>query len=199
MVVESDEDRAKFQAGLDNLQTWSEDWQMLFNVSKCKIIHMGNKNRNFNYTVDGRFLEAVDSEKDGGVVIHKSLKPSLQCAKAAVKANFVLGRLSRVVTYRDKTTFIRLYQVYVGHHLEYAVHTWSPWTVADKEVLEKVQRRAVKMVINLRGLTYEERLSELGMVTMETRRARGDMIQTFKIMSGIDQVKQETWLPVATW
>ena len=60
-------------------------------------------------------------------------------------------------------------------------------------MLEKVQRRAVSMVSNLRGGSYEEKLAELGMVTLETRRNRGDMIQTFKIMAGIDQVRPETW------
>ena len=130
-----------------------------------------------------RVLEAVESEKDVGVAIHKSLKPSLQCARAASKANLVLGQLARAVTYRDSTTFIRLYQVYVRPHLEYAVQSWCPWTKADMEVLERVQRRAVMMVSNLQGKSYEERLAELDMVTLETRRRRGDMIQTFKIMS----------------
>ena len=65
--------------------------------------------------------------------------------------------------------------------------------MGDKEVLEQVQRRAVRMVSNLRGRTYEERLAELEMVTLETRRQRGDMIQTFRIMSGIDQVDPCTW------
>ena len=193
MVVESEEERARFQAGLDNLQTWSEDWQMLFNVTKCKIIHMGYNNKEYTYTMNGRTLEAVDSEKDVGVLVHRSLKPSLQCAKAAGKANLVLGQLSRAVTYRDRNTFIKLYTVYVRPHLEYAVQSWSPWTVGDKEVLEQVQRRAVRMVSNLRGRTYEERLAELEMVTLETRRQRGDMIQTFRIMSGIDQVDPCTW------
>ena len=61
------------------------------------------------------------------------------------------------------------------------------------EVLERVQRRAVMMVSNLQGKSYEERLAELDMVTLETRRRRGDMIQTFKIMSGTDDVRPETW------
>ena len=154
---------------------------------------MGNKNSNYKYSMGGRVLDVIDSEKDVGVTIHKSLKPSLQCARAATKANLVLGQLARAVTYRDRTTFIRLYQMYVRPHLEYAVQSWCPWNVADREILEKVQRRAVNMVSNLRGRTYEEKLSELGMVTLETRRRRGDMIQTFKIMSGIDQVQPETW------
>ena len=153
---------------------------------------MGNNNSNYNYTMGGRILDEVDSEKDVGVTIHRSLKPSLQCAKAANKANLVLGQLARAVTYRDRT-FIRLYQMYVRPHLEYAVQSWCPWNVADKEMLEKVQRRAVSMVSNLKGKTYEGKLAELGMVTLETRRKRGDMIQTFKIMSGIDHVQPETW------
>ena len=45
-----------------------------------------------------RVLEAVESEKDVGLAIHKSLKPSFQCARAASKANLVLGQLARAVT-----------------------------------------------------------------------------------------------------
>ena len=52
---------------------------------------MGSKNSNYNYTMVGRVLDVVDSEKDVGVTIHKSLKPSLQCSRAASKANLVLG------------------------------------------------------------------------------------------------------------
>ena len=47
------------------------------------------------------------------------------------------------------------------------------------------ERRAVGMVSNLRGSTYEEKLAELGMVTLEKRRLRGDLIQAYKIISGI--------------
>ena len=54
------------------------------------------------------------------------------------------------------------------------------------------------MVSNLKGRTYEERLAEMGMVTLETRRQRGDMIQTFKIMSGADKVKADTWFNLSS-
>ena len=78
----------------------------------------------------------VDTEKDFGVVIHNSLKTSIQCAKATGKANLVLGQLSRAVTYRDKDTFVKLYKVYVRPHLEYTVQSWCPWSSTDKQVLE---------------------------------------------------------------
>ena len=58
-VVETEEDRQAFQAGLDNLEKWSMDWQMLFNVSKCHILHMGRRNQGFKYTMDGNELVKI--------------------------------------------------------------------------------------------------------------------------------------------
>ena len=55
-------------------------------------------------------------------------------------------------------------------------------------MLEKVQRRALGMVSYLRGRTYEARLVEAGMISLSDRRRRGDMIQTYKIMTGKDKV-----------
>ena len=52
---------------------------MMFNSSKCHILHLGNGNRKFEYVMGGQVLEAFESEKDVGVMIHQSLKPSLQC------------------------------------------------------------------------------------------------------------------------
>ena len=168
------------------------EWQMLFNSEKCHILHLGNRNARFEYTMEGRVLEAVESEKDVGVIVHESLKPSLQCARAAGRANAILGQLSRAVGYRDKDTFLKLYRVYVRPHLEYAVTNWSPWSVGDKEVLERVQKRALRMVSNLRGRQYEERLVEAGMTSLEDRRERGDMLATYKSLSGRDRVDLRT-------
>ena len=193
MVVDTEEQCRIFQEGIHGLEGWSKEWQMLFNSGKCHIMHLGARNKEHEYTMDDLGLDTVESEKDVGVLIHKSLKPSLQCTKAATKANQVLGQLARAVTYRDKDTFLKLYRVYVRPHLEYAVQSWSPYTLQDKEVLEKVQRRAVKMVSNMKGRSYEERLAEAGMTTLETRRLRGDQIQMYKIMSGKDDVNQNIW------
>ena len=181
--------RAELQGNIDKLVAWSTEWQMFFNGAKCHILHLGAKNAKFEYTMAGTKLEAVEYEKDVGVMVHQSLKPSMQCARAAARANAILGQLSRAITFRDKNTFLRLYKVYVRPHLEYAVVCWSPWTVGDKEVLERVQRRALGMVTNWRSRTYEARLAEVGMTTLEDRRARGDMIATYKVLSRKDRVE----------
>ena len=109
-VVESAEDRACFQAGLDRLQDWANKWQMQYNVDKCHILHVGKSNMKFEYQLGGRDLEASK-----WVIVNEDLKPSLQCARAAAKANQVLGQISRGVTFRDKDTLLRLYKTYVRH------------------------------------------------------------------------------------
>ena len=86
----------------------------------------------------GQILEVTICEKDIGVLITNDLKPSLQCASAAQKANQLQGRMSRSFPYRDKYTWIRLYKVYVRHLLEYCVQAWSPWLKSDIELLDSV-------------------------------------------------------------
>ncbi len=61
----------------------------------------------------------------------------------------------------------------------YLTPAWSPWTEANKETLKKVQRRAVKMVSDLAGSSYEDRLAKLGMITMSERCNQTDIIQQF--------------------
>ena len=196
--VMSEEERMAFQQGIDNLHRWSSEWQMPFNEDKCHVLHVGRTNSRFQYTMGQRVLESVEQEKDVGVIISENLKPSLQCAKAAQKANAVLGQLSRGVSYRDKDCFMSLYITYVRPHLEYAVAAWSPWNQGDKEVLESVQRRAVRMVTNLRGKTYNQRLKELDMITLEERRERGDLIQAYKVLTGKEMVTYQTWFQMNT-
>ena len=115
-------------------------------------------------------LETTETERDIGVLVSAGMKPARQCLKAAQMAGSVLGQISRAFHYRDRKTFVKLYKQYVRPHLEFAVTAWSPWTVADKESLERVQRRAVKMISGLASNDYQERLAELGMETLEERR-----------------------------
>ena len=122
-------------------------------------------------------LTVVEGEKDIGVLFHHSLKQSRQCSEAARKANAVLGQISRSFHYRDKNVFMKLDKSHVRSHLEFSVPDWSPWTEADKLVLENVQKRAVRMVSGLSG-SYEENLKDLNLQSLEDRRIRYDMIQT---------------------
>ena len=87
MVVETEEDRIRFQNMLTNLENWSSEWQMMFNMDKCHVIHAGMQNKHYGYRWGGGELEVTDAEKYVGVMITANLKPSVQCAKVAKKAN----------------------------------------------------------------------------------------------------------------
>ena len=157
------------------------------------MFHLGSSNPCYQYTMGGfapagTLLEAVDEEKDIGVLVHKSLKPSSQCSKAAKKANSVLGQMAKSFQYRDKYTWIGLYMTYVRHHLEFSVQSWSPWYKRDVEVPEKVQERAVNMVRGLRGRSYEAKLKEVGLTTLVERRQRGDMVEAWKCIHQVSKM-----------
>ena len=78
-------------------------------------------------------------------------------------------------------------------HLEFSVTAWSPWTAGDIDVLEKVQIKAINLITGLKGKSYMEKLQELGIQSLEQRRVRFDLIQTFKILRGYDNVETGTW------
>jgi len=188
----------KLQQALDKLCEWAQQWGMQFNVQKCKVMHFGFNNNRQEYSMNGHKLESTEEERDIGVSVAKNLKPSGQCKKAARTAQTVLSQLTRAFHYRDRHVFVRLYIQYVRPHLEFSSPAWSPWLAGDKEVLEKVQKRAIRMVSGLRADSYEGRLSELGLTTLEERRHQADMVQTYKIVTSKDRVNSETWFKSVT-
>ena len=132
-------------------------------------------------------------EKDLMVLVNKSLNPTSQCSEAARKANFILGSISRAFHYRDRHVFVNLYKIYVRPHLEFCTSTWSPWTEADLNTLEQVQKCAIHMIFGLHSESYEEKLKELNLLSLKERKERADMIQAFKILQGFSDVNPSTW------
>ena len=81
----------------------------------------------------------------------------------------------------DSRTFVMLYKALVRPHVEYTNSIWSPYKKGDIEAIEKVEKRATKLVISLKKLPYKERLLQLNLHTLKYRRLRGDMIEVYKI------------------
>ena len=195
-VVANQEQAKLLQETIDSFATWADEWSMEFNVGKCKVMHVGCKNPRLEYTMNGKKLEQVEEEKDLGVWTQSNLKPSLQCAKAAQAANVALGLLLRSFHYRSKTTLIPLYKTFVRSRMEHAVAAWSPWLERDVDVLERVQKRLIRALSDVRGQTYEEKLQDAGLTTLRERRHRGDLIETFKTLKGVYKVDSTKWFHV---
>ncbi len=173
-----------------------EDAQQLQECLNRPVLHFGRSNPRHKYFMNGMELTTTSLEKDIGVLIAENAKPSAQCATAAMTANRALSNILRSFTYRDRSVLPKLYKQYVRPHLEFAIQSWAPWQSGEVEMLEKVQERMVRAVTALHGRSYEEKLAELGLETLESRRTRLDLIQAFKIIGGHDDVDHTLWFRI---
>ena len=141
-----------------------------------------------NENGDVHVLEETTLERDLGVLISNDLKQAEQVKASAAKANRVLGMLKKSFKHRGLHLWRTLYMTYVRPHLEFAVQAWSPYLAGDVDVLERVQNRATKAITVLRHLPAEERNRRLGLTSLVLRRERGDLIQQYKFLRGIDEI-----------
>ena len=187
--VKSTADCEKLQADLNHLQSWADRWQLCFHPQKCKVMRIGNGHPEFTYqmTVDGLLidLDTTHTEKDLGVYVDDKLKFDFHIHTAVTRANRMLGLIKRSYTYLDKESLLCLYKAMVRPILEYGVTVWSPYRIGDIDAVESVQRRATRILPELRGLDYEARLRSLKLPTLTYRRLRGDVINVYKYIHGI--------------
>ena len=114
---------------------------------------------------------------------------------AVAKANKILGMLKNTFKYWDVENTKLLYCSLVRPHLEFASSVWSPQLKGNIDKLEKVQKRATRLPIETRHLTYEERLKVFNLQSLESRRKRGDLIQYYKIINGLDVINWHVEIP----
>ena len=118
---------------------------MEFNAEKCKIMHIGRNNPRNKYYMNGVELSVTEVERDLAVWTDSTLKPSLQCSKAATNyANRLLGMILKLFHYRTKQSLVPLYKSLVRPKMEFAVAAWNPFYDKDIACLEKVQRRLIR-------------------------------------------------------
>ena len=96
------------------------------------------------------------------------------------------SRSSHQLFDHDTKPFMNLYKTLVRPKVEYCMTVAQPVFKKDKEKIERVQRRATKLVKGMENKAYSERLEELKLPSLEYRRKRADVIQTYKIMNNID-------------
>ena len=189
-IVADPDDNLSTQADLIELGKWESVWLLMFNIEKCKVLYIGKSNPKNKYIFLGSDLQSCASEKDLGVQFTESLNFYEHIYASISKAKSSLAWLLRNTITRDPYTMKTAYKSFVRHNLEYCCQVWAPrdkhgnW----KQILdiEAVQRTFTRVINGMSGLSYEERLNCLGLTTLLERRMRGDLIETFKILKGLN-------------
>ena len=136
-------------------------------------------------------LEKIESIKDLGVTFDNKLKFDDHINNKISTAYQILGIVKRNFIYLTPDSFVILYKCMIRSYLEYAVSVWNPHHQSLIEKLEKVQKRATKLVITVKKLCYEERLRKLKLPTLKYRRIRGDVIELYKISLRVNWMDNE--------
>ena len=179
----------RLQEDINAVSSWSSRWQLPFNVKKCKVLHIGNTNPCRRYKMNNHYLDDVEEEKDLGVLMDSELKFHKQTAAVVKNANSKLGLIRKSFASLDEENLPLLFKSLVRSKLEYGNLIWGPFFKEDAKAVERVQRRATRMVPTLRQLEYADRLQQLNLPSMHHRRRRGDMIFAYKIMTEKVKIK----------
>ncbi|GAB0183314.1 mitochondrial enolase superfamily member 1 [Grus japonensis] len=148
-VADTPEDCAAIQRDLDRLENWAERNRMKFNKGKCRALHL---ERNNQYRLGVDLLGSSSVEKDLRVLVDNKLSMSQQCALVAKAANGILGCIKKSVASRSREVILPLSSALVRPHLEFCVQFWAPQFKTDRELLERFQRRATRMMKGLEHL-----------------------------------------------
>jgi len=180
-VVDMPEGRDAFQRVLDRLERWVHANLIKFNKAKCKVLHMGRGNPKRVYRLGREWIESSPEEKDLGVLVDEKLNVTQLIAQ---NAKCILSCIKINMASRSREGILPLCSTLVRPHPESCIQLWSPQDREDMELLERVERRATKMIRGLEHLCYEERLRELGLFSLEKRRLWGDLIAAFQSLKG---------------
>ena len=190
-AVRHHQDAQSLQDNLDAAVKWGDEWQLTLNAAKCKVLHVGRHAIHHDYHLRDTELQAEAVEKDLGVFVDTDLKFRKQAAMAVKKASQVMAVIRRSFCVLDNTTLPLLFKTLVRPLLEYGNIVWGPFNRADKLLVERVQRRATKLVQEIRHLPYQDRLSILKLPSLHYRRRRGDMIAVYQVLHGNIDLKYD--------
>ena len=183
--INSFEDSVTLQNSLDGLSSWTEKWGVGFNCDKCGVMHLGKNNPNYNYTLNNKPLNVTVSEKDLGVHVDPLLKFEDHIDIKVKKARQISGLIARTITYKSVDIMVPLYKSLVRPILEYGNVVWSSYLRRNIDLIEGVQKFFTKKIIGVKGMDYEDRLKFLKIPSLEFRRLRGDLIETYKLCNGL--------------
>jgi len=169
----------------DKLKKWARVTLLRFNKAECKVMHTGLGYPRYQYRLGDEATQSSSAKKYLGVLADEKMDVTWQSVLAAQKANHILGCIKSSVASRSREVILPLYSALVRPDLESCVQLWSHQHKKDMELLERIQRRTTKMIKGLEHLSYEERLRELRLFSLEKRRHWGHLIVAVWYLMGL--------------
>ena len=189
-IYNSADNSQSIQDDINSLMDWSDIWQLKFNAQKCNVIHIGKSSTVNDYFMgdNNTKINSVEHEKDIGVTFDTKLNFDIHINSVVSKANQLIGLVKRSFQFLDQDMFLKLYKAIIRPHLEYANVIWHPIYKRQQSSIENTQRRATKILSKIKHMSYKDRLIYLNLPSIKYRQLRNDLIQTFKLMHGIDNI-----------
>ena len=189
------------QEDLNTLAKWEDQWRMKFHPSKCTKMTVTSKRNptKTEYNLHGHVLASVPSAKYLGITITDDLKWDTHIQNICDKANRTIGFLRRNLNIGAVSIKQQAYFTLVRPLIEYASTVWDPYTQANIQKLEMVQRRAARYVMNRQRNTssVSDMLQRLNWRSLESRRKDARLCMMFKIDRRLVAISKEPRLQPA--
>ena len=158
LSIETIDDQVELQDDLFDSCDWGKDWLLEHNIQKCKYIQYGNVRYEYNYKMTNKDGEIISIEEDSeekylGILFEKNLKFNKHITVTVKRANKLVGLIRRTFSFMDKELFLMVYKCLIRSVLDYGSPVWNPSTKKYRQLLENVQRRATKLVPELKMLS----------------------------------------------
>jgi ribonucleases P/MRP protein subunit RPP40 len=201
-VISSAADAIALQQDLNECDNWSQKWLLKYNVGKCESMTVTRKQTpiNTDYTLQSNVLKTVGAYKYLGVLLDAKLNLNAQVAAASGKAMKMLYFIHRNLKNSTPAVRERAYMVFVRPIIEYSAAAWDPYTDSAIRQLERVQRKAIRIVtqnFDRSETTTDSLLSESKWLSLEDRRKISRLTSLLKCKSSYPglQELQEKLLP----
>ena len=173
-----------FLLNLPNIHSWCETNTLPLNVQKCNVLYFGHQNSKCPYSIRGVNIVSADITRDLGVIIDSSLSFKQHIEDVARKARRLNGFIFRTFRSRDANVLLPVFKAVVRPCLEFATPVWNPHSAYGTQLLENVQKRFTRCIRGMGHVSYDERLSQLKLSPLTTRRVYFDLILVYKLLNG---------------
>lgn len=194
-IIKSQQDTISLQQAIDKLRTWCECNHLHLNLDKCAVltISKGRSTIHADYLYgDYKFIR-VNEHKDLGVLIDQKLSFTKHIASISSKACAALGFVKRFCyDIADTQTLKQLYYALVQSHLDYCSVVWLPFHDIHRKKIESIQKQFTMFALkeypsvanNFHIRSYQQRLNDLNMISLQRRRLNASLIMIYDILNG---------------